>query len=44
MKLLIILLTTIFLLVFIINFFVNLVIYLGEDYHIIDQIKIYEVF
>lgn len=44
MKLSVIILTTIVLLLFVINFFVSLVIYLGEDYHVIDQIKIYEVF
>lgn len=44
MRLSLIIITTIIFLLFIINFFVNLVIYIGEDYHVIDQIKIYEVF
>jgi hypothetical protein len=44
MKLCLIIFATIIFLLFSINFFVSLVIYLGEDYHIIDQIKIYEVF
>lgn len=44
MKLFIILLSTVIFLLVMINIFVSLVIYLGEDYHVIDQIKIYEVF
>lgn len=44
MGLSVILITIVVFLLVIINFFVNLVLYIGEDYHVIDQIKIYEVF
>lgn len=44
MKLFIVVCSTIVFLLVAINFFVSIVIFLGEDYHVIDQIKIYEVF
>lgn len=44
MKLFLIVCSTIVFLLVSINFFVSLVIFLGEDHHVIDQIKVYEVF
>ena len=41
MKLFLVVCSTIVFLLVSINFFVSLVIFLGEDHHVIDQIKIY---
>jgi len=44
MKLFIILILTVIFLLVMIDSFVTLVMYLGEDHHVIDHVKIYEVF
>jgi len=44
MKLFIILILTVIFLLVMIDSFATLVMYLGEDYHVIDHVKIYEVF
>ncbi len=44
MRLFIIILSTVIFLIVTINMFVTLVIFLAEDYHILDYVNIYEVF
>ena len=44
MKLMLIIVGTMIFLICSINLFVTLVIFIAEDYHVIDQVKIYEVF
>lgn len=44
MRLFIIILSTVIFLIVTINIFVTMVIFLAEDYHILDYVNIYEVF